>query len=220
MDRPLPDSIEPEDGVDLKRADARLLQIVDSALSAGASRAGSWLACRPGCTECCIGPFPITRLDAWRLRRGLEELSGRDPARAEGIRARARAAAGRLEEGFPGEARRGLLDGGDDGAEDRFLDRHATLPCPALIPGEGVCGLYAHRPMTCRTFGPPVKLWEEELPPCRLCFDGAPAEVVAACCVEPDPGGEEEAILETLAARDGEERETLIAFALATPLQD
>src|SRR6185295_5228368 len=61
----------------LHRADRRLLQVVDGALAEAtrlaATPEGSWLACRPGCTECCHGPFPINRLDVLRLRRGLAE---------------------------------------------------------------------------------------------------------------------------------------------------
>ena len=62
------------DRAGLRRADQRLLRSLDRDFAEAARRAGSRLACRPGCSECCIGPFPITRLDVWRLRRGLEEL--------------------------------------------------------------------------------------------------------------------------------------------------
>ena len=51
--------------------DAALTQIVDTALAEAARKSGAWLVCRPGCTECCMGPFPITQLDARRLREGL-----------------------------------------------------------------------------------------------------------------------------------------------------
>jgi hypothetical protein len=54
--------------------DRALIQIVDAALAEAARRSGEWLVCRPGCTQCCIGVFPINQLDALRLRRGLAEL--------------------------------------------------------------------------------------------------------------------------------------------------
>lgn len=62
--------------------DGALVQIVDAALAEAARRAGRWLACRPGCAECCIGPFEISSLDASRLREGLACV---DPAVAARI---------------------------------------------------------------------------------------------------------------------------------------
>lgn len=66
--------------------DSELIQIVDAALAEAARKSGGWLACRPGCTQCCHGPFPISTTDVARLHRGLAEL---DPARAALIRHRA-----------------------------------------------------------------------------------------------------------------------------------
>ncbi len=199
----------------LPRADRRLLQVVDQALAeAGrlaATAEGSRLACRPGCTECCHGPFPINRLDARRLRAGLGELAARDPQRAGAVRERALDQLPRLREGFPGNFATGLLAEDEEAAEP-FFSRHRGLPCPVLDPQNGCCELYAHRPLTCRTFGPPVRIGEAPLPPCRLCFQGASPETVEACRVEPDPHGLEDRIL----ARLGDE-ETLIAFAVAGP---
>jgi Fe-S-cluster containining protein len=66
--------------------DRRLIQIVDAALAEAARKSGPWLACRPGCTQCCHGPFPISNLDIARLQEGLAQL---DPTRAAFIRQRA-----------------------------------------------------------------------------------------------------------------------------------
>ncbi len=66
--------------------DPALVQIVDAALAEAVRKAGPWLACRPGCFECCRGLFAISRQDAQRLREGLASL---DPAVAGRIRARA-----------------------------------------------------------------------------------------------------------------------------------
>jgi len=76
--------------------DRALIQIVDSALAEAARRSGEWLVCRPGCTQCCIGVFPINQLDALRLRRGLTELQKLAPERADRVRERAREAVARL----------------------------------------------------------------------------------------------------------------------------
>ena len=95
-------------------------------------------------------------------------------------------------------------------AEEEYFSYHGTLPCPVLDPETGRCELYSHRPLTCRMFGPPVRIGASDLPPCRLCFQDASPETVEACRVEPDPHGVEDRLLSRL----GEDRETLIAFAL------
>jgi len=210
----------PQDGTiarrNLLRADADLTGAVDAAIALAARRAGPQLVCRAGCSECCIGPLPITRLDAWRLREGLEALRQSDPARAAVIQERARAAVERLREDFPGDAERGLLRG-DEKAEDRLLERHSDMPCPVLDPATQSCDLYAHRPISCRTYGPPVRFNGQDLPPCRLCFTTAAPEAVEASRVEPDKDGLERAILQRLKRDDGESRETLIAWAVLDP---
>src|SRR6202047_1861443 len=90
--------------------DQALIQIVDSALAEAARRSGKWLVCRPGCTQCCIGVFPINQLDALRLSRGLSDLERRAPDRADRVRERAREAVVRLSPDFPGDPASGLLD--------------------------------------------------------------------------------------------------------------
>lgn len=178
-------------------------------MSEAAARAGAHLACRPGCTECCHGPFPINELDARRLRQGMADLAACDPERAQAVADRARAQIPVLSEDFPGDHATGAL-GEDDADADAYFTRHGALPCPALDPETGRCDLYAWRPLTCRTFGPPVRIGASDLPPCHLCFQGASPETVEACRVEPDPHGVEDRILDRVG--DGE---TLIAFVLA-----
>jgi Fe-S-cluster containining protein len=150
----------------IEARDSQLVQIVDAAMAEAARKAGAWLVCRPGCAECCIGPFSITLLDAWRLRRGLSELDASDPERAGRVRRRA------------GEA-----GGSDDEA------------CPALDPDTLTCDLYSSRPITCRAFGPPVRCGDDAVGVCELCFEGASEEEIAACEVELDPDGVESALL-------------------------
>jgi Fe-S-cluster containining protein len=117
--------------------------------------------------------------------------------------------------GFPGDSISGTLED-EESARDAFFAAHASLPCPALDPDSGRCELYAHRPLSCRTFGPPMRIEGEDLPPCRLCFVGATdGEIDAArgrldCHVLEDP-------LERQIERAGFSGETLIAFALIRP---
>jgi Fe-S-cluster containining protein len=200
------------DGV-LEGADRDLLAVVEAAQREAARRAGSQLACRLGCTECCVGPFPINGLDAWRLRRGLEALAARDPEAAAAIRRRAAEAIRAFGADFPGDPATGRLSG-DVKSEDRFFEAHADVPCPVLDPATGACLLYEHRPISCRTYGPPVRFGGRDLPPCRLCFVGAPPSEIEPCRVEPDPDGIEDAILERL-RKGGDDRETIIACAVA-----
>lgn len=186
----------------INAADAKLIQIVDAALVDATQKSGPWLVCRLGCTQCCMGPFAITQLDARRLRNGLAELEFSDPARATRVRERARQAVARIAPDSPGNA--------------DFPDEMDDQPCPALDLETGACDLYAARPITCRTFGPPVRCGEESVGVCELCFEGASDDEIAACEVAIDPDRIEQAVLEELAQLTGSRGETIVAFALAS----
>src|SRR4029077_14002226 len=121
----------------LSSGDRRLVQIVDAALADTARKSGKWLACRPGCTQCCVGVFPINQLDAVRLKQGLATLEEHAPERAHRVRQRARESIARLSQDFPGDAASGLLDEGE-GAEQRFAEFANDEPCPALDPATGL----------------------------------------------------------------------------------
>jgi len=193
--------------------DQALLQIVDAALAETGRRSGEWLVCRRGCTQCCVGVFPINQLDAERLRRGLAALEGRALERAAGIRERAREALSRLSRDFPGDSATGILDNGYE-ADERFPDFGNDEPCPALDPQTGNCELYESRPMTCRVFGPPVRS-EDGLGVCELCYQGASDEEIAACEMKPDPEGLESELLKRFEDSSGTRGDTIIAFCLA-----
>ncbi len=140
-----------------------LVRIVDAAMAEAVRRGGAWIACRPGCYECCLGPVEVTQADADRLRQGLAELAVADAERAGRVAERAHAARG-----------------GDD------------EPCPALDPDSGTCDLYAWRPVVCRVFGPAVRQGEA-VSACELCYTDATDEEVAACAVTLTlPGPEED----------------------------
>ncbi len=187
--------------------DSALIQLVDAALASAAQRSGSWLVCRPGCTQCCIGPFAINALDAQRLRRGLEQLDESDPRRGENVRTRARDSLARLRADFPGDPHTGWLDE-SEAAKKRFSDFANEEPCPALDPGTGRCDLYEWRPMTCRLFGPPLRVGEQAVGICELCFHGATDEEIAACEIDVDSDLEQDLLQEL-----GEQK-TIVAFCL------
>jgi Fe-S-cluster containining protein len=197
-------------------SDQTLIQIVDAALADATRRSGEWLVCRPGCSHCCVGVFPINQLDAQRLRAGLDDLEITAPARAQLVRARARETVRRLSPEFPGNLETGVLDEDEsEEAEQRFSEFANEEPCPALDPSTGTCELYASRPMTCRVFGPPVRS-EDGLGVCELCFHGASNAEIAACEMKPDPDDLERALLEDLEDKTGRGGNTIIAFCLAS----
>jgi hypothetical protein len=74
----------------LPAGDSELVQIVDAALADVARRAGHWLVCKVGCTQCCYGAFAINELDAIRLHEGMKTLRRTDPELAAEIERRAR----------------------------------------------------------------------------------------------------------------------------------
>lgn len=170
--------------VQIESGDRQLLAGIAAALEDAARRSGEWLVCRPGCTECCIGPFKITPLDAWRLRRGLAELGASDPDRARRVRRRAEAYVAAIK------------SNDEDGLPESMDD----VPCPALDPDTGRCDLYEARPITCRSFGPVTRTGDETFAACHLCYDGATDEQMADCAVEIDP---EDLEAELLAGLEG-----------------
>jgi Fe-S-cluster containining protein len=194
--------------------DQKLVQIVDAALADAKRRSGDWLACRKGCTPCCIGVFRINQLDRARLEHGLAELAVRDPSRAEAVRKRARIAVARLGHEFPGDPATGLL-GRTKKQRRRFEDFANQEPCPALDPVEGTCDLYEFRPMTCRTFGPPVRVEGGGLGVCELCYPGRSEKEIAACEMIPDPDDLEWRLLLEVEKGTGQRGDTIVAFALA-----
>ena len=192
----------------LPAGDRQLVQIMDAALADAAQRAGNWLACRPGCTQCCHGAFAINALDALRLRTGMEALQGADPATASAVQERAREWLATHGPNFPGDPTTGIL-GESEEDQSRFEDFANDAPCPALNPATGLCDVYAWRPLTCRVFGPPVRMEGEALGCCDLCFIGAsPSEIAAS--EMPVPHDLESQLVE----ETGETGDTVVAFAL------
>ena len=200
-------------GMGLAAGDSELIQIVDVALADAARRAGEWLVCRLGCTLCCHGAFAISELDALRLRAGMELLRGAHPDLAAEIERRARGWIAEHGAEFPGDAVTGLL-GDSERERERFEEFANETACPALDQATGRCDVYAWRPMTCRVFGPPIRMEagsgaDDVLGHCVLCFVGATEHEVAACELAV-PHEMEARLLDKL----GGQSETVVAFAL------
>jgi Fe-S-cluster containining protein len=113
---------------------------------------------------------------------------------------------------FPGDAKTGVLDEGPE-AEERFAEFANDDPCPALDPETGLCDLYDTRPMTCRTFGPPVRS-EGGLAVCELCFHGATDEQIAGCEMVVDSEDLELILLRKVEKSHGPRGRTVVAFCV------
>jgi Fe-S-cluster containining protein len=198
-------------GMGLPARDTELVQIMDAALTDAARRAGDWLVCREGCTPCCHGAFAINALDTVRLKAGMDELRMTEPKLAETIERRAHAWIEAHGPEFPGDLVTGQL-GTSDEDQERFEGFANEAACPALDEATGHCDVYAWRPMTCRVFGPPVRMEageDQTLGHCELCFHGA-SEAEIAACEMPVPHALEAELLTEM----GDADETVVAFAL------
>jgi Fe-S-cluster containining protein len=194
-----------------------LVQIVDAQVADAYRRGGHHLVCKPGCSQCCIGVFPIAHEDAARLREGLEALAQSDPDKAQRIRTRVKDSLTRLDPWFPGDLTTGILNE-DHEAAILFEEFANDEPCPVLDLDHGTCDLYEHRPILCRTFGPPMRTAGDEgevnLATCELCFIHATTEEIAACELDPTIPAQEEASNEAFNAAHNLHGQTLIAYAL------
>lgn len=128
------------------------LERVDAWFGAVAERHAGVIPCRPGCCDCCKGPFDITGADALLLQEGLKTLDA-EARRAVGRRADALLA--RLRDLAP--EWEPLWDLADIGEErfDAMVDALADEPCP-LLDEAGRCRVYAFRPLVCRLMGLPM----------------------------------------------------------------
>jgi Fe-S-cluster containining protein len=161
--------------------------------------------------------FAVNQLDAARLRQGLADLEAIDSGRAAAIRNRARIAIQRMAAQFPGDAKSGILDErvfhAGSKAEARFEQFGNDEICPVLNSNTGRCELYNSRPMTCRTFGPPVRS-EDGLGVCELCFHGATDEQIADCEMVADPEDLEADVLRELERETDARGRTIVAYCV------
>ena len=193
------------------------IQIVDTAVADAYRRGGHQLLCHAGCSQCCIGVFPIAHEDAARLREGLDSLTQTDPAKAARIQARVANSLTRLDSWFPGDLTTGILNEDHDAAI-LFEEFANDEPCPVLDPTTGTCDLYESRPILCRTFGPPMRTPgdndEVNLATCELCFIHASTEEIAACELDPTLPAQEVAANNAFNTALNLHGQTLIAYAL------
>jgi Fe-S-cluster containining protein len=204
----------------LPARDSELIQIMDAELARVTHISGSWLACKPGCTQCCHGAFAINALDTARLRTGMESLRQTNPTLASRIEARTHSWLSEFASSFPGNNKTGVL-GTSEAEQEAFENFANEASCPALDPATGLCDVYEFRPMTCRVFGPPVRVEpadpahtasdQKDLACCELCFIDASKETIAACELYPPHALESEILAELDSSA-----ETVVAFALIT----
>jgi Fe-S-cluster containining protein len=193
----------------LPSGDSFLVQIMDAALADATARAGEHLVCKLGCTQCCHGAFVLSPLDALRLHAGMEKLRETEPELAAEVAHRAGMWVVEHGAEFPGDVETGLL-GNSPEERERFESFASEAACPALDPETGRCDVYAWRPMTCRIFGPPIRMGDgAALAHCELNFVGASEDEVAACEM-PLAYDLEAELLEEIPSKD----ETVVAFAL------
>jgi len=191
-----------------------LIQIVDAALASAVERSGSHLVCRPGCSQCCYGVFPIAQQDATRLQEGLALAA---PEKAASIRGRVLKSLNQLDPWFPGDLASGILSQDHESAI-LFEEFANDEPCPVLDPATGTCDLYEHRPILCRTFGPPMSTpgdeGETNLGTCELCFIHATNDQIIAAQLDPTIPDVEVASNLAFDLAHHTHGETLVAYAL------
>lgn len=121
------------------------------------------LQCGAGCSLCCYGLFEIGSGDVPLIAEGLAQLH---PSRRRKIIRRALEIVAssehpNLRECSPEE-------------KESFFDRTQSTACPNL-GNDGLCMMYEHRPLVCRTFGLPLREGRKYIGDiCELNFTNAP----------------------------------------------
>ncbi len=196
-----------------------MIQIVNAALVSAVQRSGPHLVCHAGCSPCCHGVFEISALDARRLRGGLLDTQAEDSAKAQRVQTRIAAARAHLGPFFPGDPASGVLSQHEDSERqiELFEEWAHADPCPILDPATQTCDLYAHRPILCRTFGPPIRNDHEDpdagLAVCELCFTQASDSEIAAAEMDSSFRPMEEELGRRYKAQHPHSGPTIIAFA-------
>ena len=103
------------------------------------------LQCGAGCSLCCYGLFEIGSGDVPLIAEGLEQLH---PSRRKKVIRRAL-------EIVESTAHPNLRECSSE-EKKAFFDRTRATPCPNL-DDNGLCLMYEHRPLVCRTFGLPLR---------------------------------------------------------------
>ena len=143
---------------------ARLARKTDEWFHRASAALLGQVPCRVGCSQCCLGLFPVTRLDADLLHEGLAQLP---VDKRTLIQQRASAQVSALETAYPNLLASSALDGWSDGEIDHAVSRFDQDRCPALSD-DGLCSLYAYRPLTCRSMGIPTQAGQMVEGACRV----------------------------------------------------
>ena len=143
---------------------ARLARKTDEWFHRASAALLGQVPCRMGCSQCCLGLFPVTRLDADLLHEGLAQLP---VDKRTLIQQRASAQVSALETAYPNLLASSALDGWSDGEIDHAVSRFDQDRCPALSD-DGLCSLYAYRPLTCRSMGIPTQAGQMVEGACRV----------------------------------------------------
>ncbi len=129
-----------------------LLGEVDGWFETCLSRHADSITCHRGCSACCRGLFDITLLDALCLKRGFDRL----PLRVQqAVHLKAVARLVELTGQWPEFTRPWVLNHIPEKTWDEMMPEDDETPC-SLLSAEGVCLVYAQRPMTCRLNGIPL----------------------------------------------------------------
>ncbi len=128
------------------------LQKLDRWFEAAATNHPGVIPCRPGCSDCCHGPFDVSAADALLLREGLATLP---EATRAAVRVRGRTLLDKFRKLEPGWGPPWDLREIDTDRFDELADALASEPCP-LLDGDGRCTVYAYRPLVCRVMGLPM----------------------------------------------------------------
>ena len=121
----------------LGRADAHFAGVAETQ--------GRNLQCGAGCSLCCYGLFEIGSGDVPLIAEGLEAMH---PMRRKKV---IRRAAEIVE-----SSRHPNLRECSPAEKEAFFARTASTGCPNLDE-KGLCMMYEHRPLVCRTFGLPLR---------------------------------------------------------------
>ncbi|MBW1681183.1 MAG: YkgJ family cysteine cluster protein [Deltaproteobacteria bacterium] len=118
--------------------------LADAAFRRLAERHADLVRCIPQCADCCHAVFGLFPVEAAYLRLHFDQLDRKVRRPAVRRARRARQIMDRLQERWEMEGISGDL------SDER-------IPCP-LLDEEKLCILYAHRPITCRVYGIPLRI--------------------------------------------------------------
>ena len=137
---------------DLLERYGSLLREVDAWFRACSARYPDQIRCHSGCSFCCRGLFDITLLDAFYIKRGVDQLP--DSQRLK-IIAAANKRLKPMTSQFPAFVEPWVLNVIPEPEWDALMPEEDETPC-LLLSESGECLVYENRPMTCRLNGIPL----------------------------------------------------------------